>query len=134
MEKQMWAIKEDTGREWGVLFDSRQGAIDYIKLRGARPVDGAPDVWRMSMKDGSDVLLDVPPGVDVLLIAIPRTVMLDVPISLADAELRYGVRADTLKHAILQNRLRGMKIGRNWTTTDDAMRQFVGMATAATPL
>lgn len=49
----------------------------------------------------------------------------EVPISLAEAAERHGVSSDALKFAAQRGRLEAKKIGRNWTTTDEATRTYL---------
>lgn len=47
------------------------------------------------------------------------------PIPLADAAVTAGCTAKALQLAINRGRLKGQKIGRNWTTTDAALAEYL---------
>ena len=49
-------------------------------------------------------------------------------ISLAEAAKRCGLSADHLRRLMERGAIRGQKIGRNWVTTEAAVREYLALS------
>ena len=97
-------------------FVSDELATDYLTALGATH-DPERDIW---------VQRDEVGNLARIYAVFERHVFEDIPLSLSEASEAFGIKHDTLKRAILEDRLAAIKIDdRNWVTTENAVRAYV---------